>query len=266
MFALKDSDHSSFKKNGYLVRKKVVPISYIEEVILTFIAFCKKLGGKDFNSFDVADFFNSENLSKKLIELRENKPSIYGAIYDTMQTTVSMQKMALSELILNDISKLLNCPTTNLMCFNYLFRMDPPFCNRNKLDWHQDFIDYDQLDMADGITAWIPLINIDKELGPLKLLQKSHLDGKVRNYKILETNGNQLSSHKHTIEKDIIKKYKNFSLPVNVGDIIYLSMNLIHASGENTSNKIRFSGQGRFYNILSKSFPPGKTLFIKSKI
>ena len=119
-----------------------------------------------FNSFDVAHLFYNENLSKKLIELRENKPSIYGAIYDTMQTTVSMQKMALSELILNDISKLLNCPTTNLMCFNYLFRMDPPFFNRNKLDWHQDFIDYDQLDMADGITAWIPLQDTPLEMGP----------------------------------------------------------------------------------------------------
>ena len=48
--------------------------------------------------------------------LREKKPLVYGAIYDTMQTTVSMQKIALSKVILNDISKLLAVPIDSLMC------------------------------------------------------------------------------------------------------------------------------------------------------
>jgi hypothetical protein len=78
-----------------------------------------------------------------------------------MQTTISMQKLALNDIITNDISNLLDTKITNLMCFNYLFRMDPPFCKRNSLDWHQDFVDYDQKDMSDGITAWIPLIDIN---------------------------------------------------------------------------------------------------------
>ena len=121
--------------------------------------------------------------------------------------------------------------------------------------------------MSDGLTAWIPLIDISANLGPLKALEKSHLAGKAVNYNINEeTKKNKLASHKHNIKKNIINKYKGLTLPVNLGDIIYISMNLIHASGDNISNKIRFSGQGRFYNILSESFPPGRTQFIKSKL
>ena len=267
LVVLNNIDRIFFQENGFIIRKKFIPKPLIENVINTFIKFCKKLGGEKFNVHDSVNDFYSEEFNKKLIELREEKPKVYGAIYDTMQTTVSMQKIALHKNILQDVSKLLSTQVTNLMCFNYLFRMDPPHCNRNKLDWHQDFITYDQVDMSDGLTAWIPLIDIPLKLGPLRALKKSHLYGRVEDYEINENSSiNNLVSHKHKIKNSVIDKYTSVSLPVNSGDIIYISMNLIHASGDNISNRIRFSGQGRFYNILSDSFPPGRPQFTKSQL
>ena len=264
---ISNTENKTFNENGYIVRKNVIQQSLIESVINTFIKFCIKLGGKQFDQFEHLNSLDCVDFNRRLLDLREKKPLIFGAIYDTMQTTLSMQKIALSKNILKDVCKLLDAPMDNLMCFNYLFRMDPPMCNRNKLDWHQDFITYDQVDMSDGLTAWIPLIDIPQTLGPLKALKKSHLDGKAANYDINQNISiDKLSSHKHNINKDIIDKYTSLSLPVELGDVIYISMNLIHASGDNISNKIRFSGQGRFYNILSDTFPPGRTQFMKSKL
>ena len=109
-------------------------------------------------------------------------------------------------------------------------------------------------------------IDINNDIGPLKALVGSHSKGKVSNYVIEEESKSELSSHKHKISADVTSKFKEISLPVEIGDIIYISMNLIHSSGENISQKIRFSAQGRYFNTLSKHFPPGRPQFIKSKL
>ena len=259
-------DNASFIKHGFLIRKNFLNFDDIKNVIESFLSLCVRLGGEHFAGYSIKDFYNNQKFTLDLLNLREQYPKKFGALYDVMQTTISMQKLALNDIIANDISNLLDTKITNLMCFNYLFRMDPPFCKRNSLDWHQDFVDYDQKDMSDGITAWIPLIDINNDIGPLKALVGSHAKGKVSNYVIEEESKSELSSHKHKISADVTNKFKEISLPVEIGDIIYISMNLIHSSGENISQKIRFSAQGRYFNTLSKHFPPGRPQFIKSKL
>ena len=54
---------------------------------------------------------------------------------------------------------------------------------RSRLDWHQDFIDYEQKNMSDGITAWMPLVKIDSNNGSIRILHESHMEGKVEDMK-----------------------------------------------------------------------------------
>tara|TARA_Y100000590_G_C15675602_1_gene997895 strand:+ start:592 stop:1407 length:816 start_codon:yes stop_codon:yes gene_type:complete len=263
---LSQNEINDFNRDGFLIKRKCIEISKINNVIKTFFNLCANIDKNKFSHYSPENIFANDQFSKDLITFRKNSPKIFGAIYDTMQTTVSMQELGLNEIASNDISILLNTSKSNLMCFNYLFRMDPPFSNKNKLDWHQDFVSYDQEDMSDGITAWFPLMNISGNIGPLKALVGSHKIGKVKNYAIKTEKIEANTSHKHEIDKSILNDFEEVHLPVNVGDAIYVSMNLLHASGDNTSKKIRFSGQGRYFNILSKNFPMGRTQFQKSLI
>jgi|TARA_B100001964_G_scaffold176693_1_gene194684 ectoine hydroxylase-related dioxygenase (phytanoyl-CoA dioxygenase family) len=125
-------------------------------------------------------------------------------------------------------------------------RMDIPHCKFHNLDWHQDRSYYFQnRDGNKGLVCWIPLMNVNKKLGPLKIYEKSHKDGFIRNYK---KSRKKNSSTQRKIK--INKKYKLINKEAKEGDVIFLSKNTIHASGQNITNLLRFSLQVRIHDLM----------------
>tara|TARA_B100001057_G_C22046630_1_gene642966 strand:- start:63 stop:494 length:432 start_codon:yes stop_codon:yes gene_type:complete len=142
--------------------------------------------------------------------------------------------------------------------------MDTPEDKRNSLDWHQDsLIEEVNHSYVDAYTLWIPLQNIDSDNGPCNFCIGSHHKRFKKNLK-LKNPKDIFSSKSLGIPNQVIKKFQSINILAKKGDVVAFSLNTLHKSGHNISDKIRFTLICRVYNINSKCYIPGKTTYIKS--
>ena len=104
---------------------------------------------------------------------------------------------------------------------------------------------------GNAVTIWFPLQDTNKNNGSLKIIPKSH--------KIKTWSG---SIKKNTVmKKDLSKKdYAKNLIDINIklGQILVFSQFLIHESGENFSNGIRFSLDFRLNDLNDKLYAQRK--------
>ena len=112
-----------------------------------------------------------------------------------------------------------------------------------KVGPHQDWAS--NLGSTNGVTAWIPLQDVDNELGPLEVVPDSHLLGP------LEHEGTP-----PVIKGRVAEDFFNYvPVPMEVGDVLFFRTMLIHRSGENiTEDRIRKSLHFRYNDALEQSF------------
>ena len=94
-----------------------------------------------------------------------------------------------------------------------------------------------------SIVCWLPLIDINQELGSIAFVPKSHKLGllsktKYNNFGLVDNFNNN----------DFI------SFDVEQGDAIFFSAFLVHKSGNNTTNNIRWSVHFRYNDLNEKTF------------
>ena len=105
-----------------------------------------------------------------------------------------------------------------------------------------------------GLVLWIPLVEFTDDIGLLRILEKSHLNGEI----IIERN--EISDYttsrvsKCEIPEKILEKYNGKAIKINKGDALFFDNKLIHSSGDNTSKRIRFTCQIRFSNSVSNEY------------
>ena len=236
----------SFIEDGYLVVKNLISKNQIKKIQKTIINRSK-------NYLDTSKIFKNfydKSFHAGLISLKRNKPERFGSFYDSLQKSLELYSIILNKKILSKVSKLSKLELGNLSFNGENIRMDLPHDKLHHVDWHQDRSYYFQnRDGNKGLVCWIPLMNMKKNLGPLKICKKSHIDGFVGNYK-KSRKKNSSTQRKITINK----KYKIINKPVEEGDVLFLSKNTIHASGNNISNFLRFSLQVRIHDLMDQNY------------
>ena len=97
----------------------------------------------------------------------------------------------------------------------------------------------------DSVVVWIPLVNVDRSLGALEVIPGSHKGGVldadyVENY--------------WQIKSKLLDEAQFLPMELNKGDALFFSTLLVHRSGANSTNSIRWSSQLRFNNLQEKTF------------
>ena len=114
--------------------------------------------------------------------------------------------------------------------------------NHWKLGAHQDW--RSGQGSLDSAVIWFPLVDCNHDLGVLQLVEGSHKKG------LMASNG---VSYEGSLQDDYADElYKEFDM--KVGDLLLFSALLVHRSGENTTQNIRWSVQYRFNNLAEKTF------------
>ena len=129
---------------------------------------------------------------------------------------------------------------------NYVYRVSMP--NNEGTSKTKRHIDYpSHRGSKNALTFWFPLQDTDKKNGTLKIYPRSH----------------KIKTYSGSLKKDLIirknlsgTKYEKNMININLkaGQAIMFSHFMIHESGDNTSNTIRFTVEFRLNDLADKPY------------
>lgn len=192
--------------------------------------------------------YTNEKFSEKLIfDLFKKDFNGFIGCANACQNSTSIWRLATNQKIISTLKQAgLKHPIINtrpLLTFSHkdLAKKDVHWMVPIHQDWPST------QGSVNGITCWIPLIDIDDEIGPLEISPKTHLQGVLP---FENHNGVPVLKNK--------KKYKLNKISMQKGDMLSFSWFTIHASGENRSNKIRLAVHIRYDDLEEETFKKRK--------
>ena len=245
---------NDYNKNGYVVLKNIVPYARIDALLENIYKLYYKYS-KDSELENLEYPWKSELFHKKLIEFREKEPQLFGAIYDSLKTSLTLTQLVSDDVIVDNVAKFLNVKPSEISISEPMCRLDVPNDKRNALEWHQERSFFPQnRDGSHSLVCWIPLTNVTEEMGTIHISPESHKGGLIIPERNEKKNGS--STRQISVPEEHIKKYEDLTVSVDVGDVVFLNMLLFHRSGVNISDKVRIVVQSRFHTATADDFIP----------
>ena len=260
----------SYTKNGFAIVKNIVPAQRINSLLENiFNLFCKySTDCQELKNMEKP--WNTELFHKKLIEFRQKDPESFGAIYDSLKTSLTLTQLVTDNKVVDFVAKFLKIKPSNLSISEPMCRLDVPNDKRNTLDWHQERSFFPQnRNGLNGLVCWIPLTDITEEMGPMHISPRSHAEGQLKLSN--RTKKNTSYTTQIPVPEEFVSKYEDLAVRANAGDAVFFNMLLFHRSGQNISNKIRLATQGRFHTSTADDFIPFDLInyynpFVKQKL
>ena len=246
-----------FTENGFAVVPNIIDrkrISLIMENI--YKLYCRFSNGE--SSFSgIEKPWNTNLFHEKLIELRKNDREFFGAIYDSLKTSMSVAHLVTEYKVIQYVAEFLKTSVSDLAISEPMCRLDVPNDKRNNLGWHQEQSYFPQnRNGLNGLVCWIPLIDVTKEMGAIHISPKSFLEGPIKLHGDSDTKKDSLKSTQINVPEKLVEKYDDVVVPVNEGDVVFFNMLMFHRSGKNLSSKIRFATQSRIHIATADDFCP----------
>ena len=245
---------NDYSKNGYAILKNIVPYTRIDALLENIYKLYRKYS-TDSELDEAEDPWKSEIFHKKLIEFRKKDPKLFGAIYDSLKTSLTLTQLVSDDKIVDNVAKFLNVKPSDISISEPMCRLDVPNDKRNALEWHQERSFFPQnRDGSHSLFCWIPLTNVTEEMGAIHISPESHKGGLIIPERNEKKNGS--STRQISVPEEHIKKYEDLIVPGDAGDVVFLNMLLFHRSGVNISDKVRIVVQSRFHTATADDFIP----------
>lgn len=221
------------EQNGFTILKSFISKKIISDLINGYeknLDYC-------LNKINRGNFLSS-TIDEKYKLLNKLDKDLKSRSYDLSKFHPTLLRLATDKKIEKIITSI----------FKETFFIDYPQIriddNKNSflLPLHQEI--YGQMS-KNLLTVWCPLTNVSKFNGTLNLIPGSHKNGKLKHV-FYNIKGKKY----HGVDKELIKKNKIISLKLKAGDAVLFDPYLIHGSGKNNSNKIRWTFVSR-YNAIS---------------
>lgn len=230
--------NKEFKKNGFFVikLKNKIGLSELRKRFLSnFNTLSKLLTGKQIMS------------DKDLIKLYHSKHRhIWTAVYDILKFENLLFKLAGNKEIIK-LAKKADIKNPIFGTKPYV-RVDMPNDPKYMFNAHQDY-PYNK-NSKNSIVIFIPLQKCFKKNGCLSIVKGSHKAKKV------------FSMDKNLIIKNT-KKFKFIDVPLKFGEAVVFSQFLVHRSGFNLSDTVRFSVQLRLTDLAQKEYAKRRYFIVK---
>jgi hypothetical protein len=161
----------------------------------------------------------------------------------TCQHLISLHRLSLRENIVRQLAELgvrrPNICTRPVLYFNsrHLAKSEAYYKSPPHQDWRS------MQGSLNAIVIWVPLADVHKELGALEVIPGSHLWGLLEShedewYRCIEGLGDE--------------QYQ--SIEVNAGDVLFFSSFVVHRSGNNVTDSIRWSCHFRYNDLEEPTF------------
>ncbi|MGZ5435070.1 MAG: phytanoyl-CoA dioxygenase family protein [Pyrinomonadaceae bacterium] len=161
-----------------------------------------------------------------------------------VQHLISLHRLSLDERIVTAL-KGIEIDFPNISTRPTLYFNHPCLAEKEvywRLDLHQDW--RSMQGSLDAVVVWVPLVDIDRQLGALEILPGSHKRGLVK--------AEMIDGYGHFQESVDISGMK--CMEVKRGDALLFSAFIVHRSGTNSTNSIRWSCHFRYNNLYERTF------------
>jgi len=236
-----------YKTNGYFLLRNFFKVEEVEEILGDAKSIFLK-------QFIYKGYCSKESSVKSISELAFNE-SLFHLFNDDLESftncgkqaqhLISLHSLALQERIIDLLHGLgLEMPTIStrpVIFFNHSKLAKKKVFHT--VDAHQDW--RSMQGSLNSVVLWLPLIDINKDLGALQILPGSHL-GSLRTDHIDYGFGMVKLTEQENAQL--------ISVEVNRGDALIFSSFLIHQSGENSTNRPRWSCHFRYNDLNEKYF------------
>lgn len=224
-----------YNANGYYVAKSVFDKSKIQNVLQSIdLLFSQQLAN------------SQDSVFKNMKTLFDTDLTKYLKVAGALSRSYEVQELLLSRKITELLSALnmtkLLVPTApvvhimsqDLMVPNGYYGLPP----------HQDYPSMQG--SLDSLIAWVPLVDIDKNLYPLEIIPKSNLEGMLPG---------TMNEKYYEIDPALYKNEDFIPVEVEVGDVVLMSSFTVHRSGTNgRKNDVRLACSIRFDNAEEQHF------------
>jgi hypothetical protein len=164
------------------------------------------------------------------------------------QHLISLHRLSLDDRVVTALNALglafPNISTRPILYFNH------PRLAKKEVYWrlslHQDW--RSMQGSLDSIVIWMPLVDIDKSLGALEVIPGSHKKG------LVEADLRDGYGHISREAQAKIDESQLVSVEVQRGDALFFSTFLLHQSGTNVSDRLRWSCHYRYNNLAEPTF------------
>jgi ectoine hydroxylase-related dioxygenase (phytanoyl-CoA dioxygenase family) len=236
-------DLEEYKQNGFLhVRGFFDPREIAEirrEAQAVFAAQMKRFGVIDTPDVDEPAF------AEAMFRFFERDPVTFAHCGKQAQHLISLHRLSLDERLVAALKALgLARPvvsTRPVMYFNH------PKLAKKEVYWrlaaHQDW--RSMQGSLDAVVVWVPLVDVDCDLGALEVVAGSHRLGLLPS---------ELIDGYGRLEPAQYEALAFAPCEVKQGDALFFSSFLVHRSGTNVTDAIRWSCHFRYNNLLEPTF------------
>lgn len=248
---LSDTQVKSFEENGFVIVDNFfdsVELAVFSEALRGVIRTSLKNAGLESPEYVGHEFGTA------MIALEAKDHRFISEIYDIAANLPEFLRLVAKPeyaILTNQIlGRQKNAPLYSMTC---RCRVDPPQDVLVLAEWHQEI--FYSIPKSRYIQVWAPLIrDATVENGAMKVCVGSHKLGIVK-----QTWDKPEGRHRQMfIDSDLIAAHEQKSMELRVGQIVLFSPYLIHRSGINSSDEVRFTLIAAFHDIDNPLFqPPG---------
>lgn len=241
-----------YDENGYLIIDNFFTdkeLDDFKEALIVLIKQGLKKISKIHPEIKPEEFIGKE-LHEGMIKLEEVDHSFVANIYDTLYQVVEFLRIISKSETSKCINQLLKTEQDSpLYTYVCRCRFDPPQNERRTTKWHQEVL-Y-TIPKTKLVQTWAPLIiDATPENGSIEFCVKSHKDGIAK----VTFSNIENDSTPFLIPDDIIEKYKIETVKMKTGQIMIFHPELIHRSGINLTDKVRYSLVGMYHDTVDDDF------------
>lgn len=232
-----DSTRDQLRQNGFAVARNLVSLTRIESLRSALRDLMRLKTGSQARDLDEL-YFDLTNLGPAavmdIIRVSRDLPEYYD--------------LCLDPNVVCEVRRLLGSQIVQMVHDICLFRIDPRDDDSRSFQWHQDY-PYNCMSL-NAVTAWIPLMPVNPEMGGVRVLPGSHSE--IRDVRSSATSNSDDAAKGHksfevaiTVSDELERQSSEIS-DFEPGDVLFLHPLTIHKSGLNRSARARWVCNPRF--------------------
>ena len=242
---LAEEDTVFFKENGYIYIRDFYPSGLFSKIKTEIGKFSDLFA--EYHKLVPTETDRLREFDWVLPELLKKDRRLAGAYYEGIKKLPSIIQAVSHRNHSVVCSHLAGMQFPGFASRGWGVRLDHPGENVYLTQLHQDFVS--QLCSEKGLVFWTPFRNVDRNLGPLRILPKSHLQG-VFPIRMIDNGSRGL---RLLNEEKLRESFEEIAPEVQENDCVVLDILTLHESSINISNQTRWSLISRYFDFSDPS-------------